>query len=157
MFCWWRLTARGPEAKVGRRPGVRLKWTRLRRSDKIYTLSLQSITIVISIRGHGGIRTHNENVCYKVINYAVRIVSRLYNEMNKQLYIVLHTQAWRSIPQSLLKRLVMNKRRPICVISCVTRICIWKRKRKPYKDFERTCNQRWYLKIKSIVFRLTFG
>ena len=27
----------------------------------------------------------------------ITIVSRLYNEMNKQLYIVLHTQAWRSI------------------------------------------------------------
>ena len=62
-------------AKVGRRPGVRLKWPRSRRSDKIYTLSPQSINIVISIRGHGGIRTHNENFCYKVINYAVRIVN----------------------------------------------------------------------------------
>ena len=68
----------------------------------------------------------------------ITIVSRLYNEMNKpfrytiiycMLLVNLYTQAWRSIPQSLLKRLVMNKRRPICVISCVTRICIWKEKK----------------------------
>jgi len=44
--------------------------------------------------------------------------------------VKLHMQAWRSIPQLLLKRLVMNKRRPIWVISCVTRICIWKRKKE---------------------------
>ena len=57
----------------------------------------------------------------------ITIVSRLYNETNKpfrytiiqrMLLVNLHTQAWRCIPQSLLKRLVMNKRRPICVISC---------------------------------------
>ena len=40
-------------------------------------------------------------------------------------------QAWRSIPRSLLEqlvqRLVINKRQPICVISCVTLICIRKK------------------------------
>ena len=58
----------GTEAKAGRRPGVPF-----RQGDKIYTPRPQSINTAISVRGNGGIATHNENFCHELINYAVRI------------------------------------------------------------------------------------
>ena len=47
--------------------------TTFRQGDKIYTLRQQSINTTISMRRNGGIRTHNENFCHELINYAVRI------------------------------------------------------------------------------------
>ena len=32
-----------------------------------------------NVRGNGGIRTHNENFCHELINYAVRIVYYLHS------------------------------------------------------------------------------
>ena len=64
------------EAKFGHRPGVRLKRPRFKRGGEIYTLRPQSITIAAGMRGNGGIRTHNEKLCYEPINYAVRIEGR---------------------------------------------------------------------------------
>ena len=69
--------------KVGRRHGLRLKWPRFWRGDKRYTLRPQSINTALSIRRHGGIRTHNENFCHELINYAVRIVSVLLTNLRK--------------------------------------------------------------------------
>ena len=40
----------------------------------MYTLRPQSINTAVGMRGNGGIRTHNENFCHELINYAVRIV-----------------------------------------------------------------------------------
>ena len=77
--CWWRLTAQGTGAKIGRRPGVRLKYPPFMRGDKIYTLKPQTINTAISMRGNGGIRTRNENFCHELINYAVRIVIVMIN------------------------------------------------------------------------------
>ena len=60
----------------------------------------------------------------RLVGYFVGIVASCVSVIHRMLLVTLHTQARRSIPQSLLKRLVMNKRRAIWVISCVTRICI---------------------------------
>ena len=78
----------------------------------------------------------------------ITIVSRLYKEMNKPFrytiihcmsLVNLHTQAWQSILQSLLKR-------PICVISCVTRICIWKRKKETLQGLGKNMQSKMIFK-----------
>ena len=40
----------------------------------------------------------------------------------------------------------MNKRRPICVISCVTRICIWKRKKETLQGLRKNMQSKMVFK-----------